>query len=89
MRDALAKHMYVENDSGTYYFEITTFLRTVLWALKGTSKMEWRIVHHLDADIVRPICIIAILVIHRLVRRDLQKKNLNLGRTSNFLGYPT
>ena len=31
----------LENDGGTHYFEITTFIRTVLWPLKGTAKMEW------------------------------------------------
>lgn len=40
------------------YFEITTFIRTVLWALKGTTEMKWRIAHRLDADICRLISII-------------------------------
>jgi hypothetical protein len=55
-------HAGGDNDSGTYYFEITTFIRTALWALKGTAKMEWRIVHQLDADIFRLIAIITTLV---------------------------
>ena len=63
-----------ENDSETYY-EITTFIRTVLRALKGTAKVEWRIVHHLDADIFRLIVIVATLMsyAHRLVRGDTQE----------------
>lgn len=55
-------HPAVDNDSETYYFKITTFIRTVLWALKGTAKMEWRIVHQLNADIFRLIVIITTLV---------------------------
>jgi hypothetical protein len=51
-----------ENDSGTYHIEITTFIRTALRALKGTAKMEWRIVNLLDTDVFRLIVIIANLV---------------------------
>jgi hypothetical protein len=44
-----------ENVTATYYFEMTTLVRTILWALEGTAKMERRIIDELDADICRLI----------------------------------
>jgi hypothetical protein len=63
-RDAFnwLNHARGKNDSGTYYSKITTFIRTVWWAWKGSAKMEWRIVHQPDADIFRLIVSITTLV---------------------------
>ena len=49
MRDALVRKWGKIN--GTYHFKMTTLIGTVLGALKGAAKMEWRIVDELNLDI--------------------------------------
>jgi hypothetical protein len=43
--------------SGTYYFEMTSLVETVSWALKRAAKMKGRIVNELDVDICRLVMI--------------------------------
>lgn len=70
----------------THNCKVTAFIRSVLWAIKGTAKMKRRVVDEINVDFRR----LVVLAIWRAqqIRKNLQEK-VTIRRTSDLLVDPT